>query len=126
MWLKGKATQPPPPPTESQPATPARCDLATALDESSAFIASTGVFQVYRVAHWDGLEEEHPEEEWDELFPFSGALGVTLAKEFEARGGREFLGKAPFASWLLARLEYLGMGGVEEENDLGGYRAHFL
>lgn len=126
MWLKGRAQQTPSAvPTEAEIDHVPRRTLAELLNELADPILSADGLEVCCLGRLDEAYE-YPDAAWEELFPTVLTLDDVLAKEFEARGGRAFLGPAPLASWLLARLQHLKLGGVEEENDLGGYQTEFL
>lgn len=124
MWLKGKATQMPREVEET--AAQSYRDLETVLTKSSAGLLTTADFEICDVSGWDDLLDEFDEDPWAELFPVAESIGGFFKEQFDERGARDWLGKAPFASWLYARLAFLGIGNVDEENDLGGYQTRFL
>jgi hypothetical protein len=125
LWLKAKATQ--------APQTAARLDsspddgpagakeLEAALLGASNAVFSTPPFEFCQLRGADRVRADYPDNLWEQLFPTCEAKGKSLREQFEAHGGGRLLGKAPLASWLYARLLFLGLPGVEEENDLGGY-----
>lgn len=124
MWLKVKAAQTPPEPDET-PTRPKR-DLETVLVESSAAILTTDEFEICLVSGWNDFVDEFEDDLLPELFPAEQSISGVLKEQFEEHDGREWLGGAPLASWLYARLAFLGITNIDEENDLGGYQITFV
>jgi hypothetical protein len=124
MWLKNKVSQPSldiERPTSFEVATPRGInELEAALSEAADTVLATEEFGFCDACDVNDLLVEN-EEAWQQLFPAGEEIGNALEELFVQRGGRELLGNAPFASWLYARLLFLGIRGVHEENDLGGY-----
>jgi hypothetical protein len=126
MWLKGRATQPPHAAASSEPRPSAMSrgvqELeATLIDASDACFSTTE----YAFCKLSGAND-YSEEVWGQLFPASLPIGEALRGQFEAAGGSKLIGRAPLASWLYARLVFLGVASVDEENDLGGYAICFV
>ncbi|MBV9124828.1 MAG: hypothetical protein JO112_15850 [Planctomycetes bacterium] len=129
-WLKGKATQPPPispnPESSESEAPIGMAEVEEVFRESSDTLLATREFQLCELTGAHNSLCAYPEEVWHQLFPAGDALGKFLQDQFLARGGRKLVGNAPFASWLYARLVFLGVRRFHEENDLGGYGAYFV
>lgn len=129
MWLKGKATGPPQSTQEVESTGSATSgtasELVAALSDTSAPVLSTQEYSFCEMTGANDLLCDY-EEVWQQLFPSGEAIGPWFKEEFERGGGTKLLGRAPLASWLFARLVFLGADCVEEENDLGGYSLHLV
>jgi hypothetical protein len=124
MWLKNKVSQ-----LSSSVARTTTFEVATlrgvseleaALSKATDTVLATEEFRFCDAFAVNDLLVEN-EEALQQLFPAGEEIGEDLEEMFVQRGGRGLLGKAPFASWLFARLHFLGITDVHEENDLGGY-----
>lgn len=130
MWLKGKATSPPQAThgidANDNETSGTASELAAALNDTSAPVLSTQEYSFCEMTGANDLLCDYAEKVWQQLFPSAEAIGPWFNEEFERVGGRKLLGRAPLASWLFARLVFLGSDCVEEENDLGGYNLHLV
>lgn len=95
-------------------------ELEAALRRAADAVIATEEFRFSDSFDANDLLDEN-EEDWQQLLPASEEIGIALEAQFIQCGGRELLGNAPFASWLFARLLFLGITNIHEENDLGGY-----
>jgi len=124
MWLKGKATSPPKSAQGAETSTGETSGTATellaALSDTSAPVLSTQDYSFCEMTGANDLLCDYDEEVWREIFPSAEGIGPWFKEEFEKCGGAKLLGRAPLASWLYARLVFLG-GDCVEEDDLGGY-----
>jgi hypothetical protein len=129
MWLKGMALRSPwiPGKTASdfEPSADLE-ELQAALADFNDSLLSLPHFQLCDMPNVNDLLADYSEEAWQQLFPAGEEIGKPLLVQFEDIGGNRLLGKAPFASWLYARLVFLGIPSVDEENDLGGYGIGFV
>jgi hypothetical protein len=128
MWLKGKLAQTPEVAQDRhtiEEPLPVTLDVEEVLTDAT-LLRVLGEFHLCQPARSDDLADAVVEEAWDECLPAGESLGKDVREQFETLGGRAWLGGAPLASWLYARLALLGLDHVEEENDLGGFQARWV